>query len=323
MSDKEAKAILLDTSYLRETGFKHPDLRKLLRYAKENVVKIFVPFIVWEECRTQLSEKAIVKAGVLRQQFEELGGYISNTFALGGLSQPSLQLWSDDEINSYSRQAMAAFADENKVQIIPIAPDHADRAWRRYFDTGIPFNAAEERKNRRKDIPDAWILETAIDLKAKHSELVALCSDRRLSDALESIGVRVFKDTQVILNDIEQAQMETKGLQQQPPGEVLSTPTTDQNRLKTVLTEAQQEFQNLDCKVLGYVAYLGSPTKNELFTLLSQAGVRIEVAQNIAQRLALAGIIKDTGNHYLSDKNEASEIAAALVEPEIIKALQG
>ena len=73
--------------------------------------------------------------------------------------------------------------------------------------------------------------------------------------------------------------------------------------------------------MLGYIAYLGSATKEQLFNLLSQSGMSAEVAKNVAERLRIAALIRDTGNHYLPNDMAASELAASAVEPEIIELL--
>jgi hypothetical protein len=51
-------------------------------------------------------------------------------------------------------------------------------------------------------------------------------------------------------------------------------------------------------------------------------GVSLENARNAAERLALGNAIRDTGNHYLPVDKKAGEIAAQLVEAEIIKLLE-
>jgi hypothetical protein len=91
--------------------------------------------------------------------------------------------------------------------------------------------------------------------------------------------------------------------------------------LSALLAQAQKPFENLDRKVLGYVAYLGSASKEQLFNLLSQSGVSIEVAKNVAERLIISGLIRDTGNHYLPGDPGTAELAAGATEPEIIELL--
>jgi hypothetical protein len=92
--------------------------------------------------------------------------------------------------------------------------------------------------------------------------------------------------------------------------------------LSALLASAQKPFEKLDAKVLGYIAYLGTPTKTELFNLLSLSSVPLDWAKNVAERLAIAGVIRDTGNHYLVKDRTVAELAAAAMEPEIIKLLK-
>ena len=242
------------------------------------------------------------------------------------LAPLTLSVWPDSEIDTKSKAAMARFAAENKIEIVAVASDHAERAWTRYFNVAPPFNPAEERKNRRKDIPDAWIFETAIDLRQEHAELFALCSDGKLSKAMASIGIKVFKETQQVLDLIDKppapepaAKAGEVAIATQAPAE--ATVEGAEGRLDAVLADAAERFKGLDTKILGYVGYLGSPSKDQLFGLLSQSGVSPDVAHNVAERLAIEGLIEDTGNHYLPTNREACTLAAPLVEFEIIKLL--
>jgi hypothetical protein len=100
-----------------------------------------------------------------------------------------------------------------------------------------------------------------------------------------------------------------------------SVATRAAQELSGMLIKAQKPFENLDRKLLGYVAYLGNAGKTQLFDLLSQSGISIELAKNVAERLTIAGLIRDTGNHYLPVDPHTAELAAAAVEPEIIELL--
>jgi hypothetical protein len=89
------------------------------------------------------------------------------------------------------------------------------------------------------------------------------------------------------------------------------------------LAEAQAAFKDLDLKILGYVSYLGTPGKEQLFRLLSQSqsGCPVDAARNVVERLVITGFVRDTGNHYLPADRRIGEIAAAAVEAEIIALL--
>jgi hypothetical protein len=327
MSDNKIKYLLIDTSYLKKAGFYHPDFQNLLRLSKDGELKIFIPHIVWEERRTQLLEEAYGNMRGLSKAFEKVTEQSARNIVFNGLTSPTLIIWTEAEVDASSKKAMMAFAAENKVEIVSIAPDHADRAWQRYFNVEPPFNPDQPREHRRKDIPDSWILETAIDLAKKHPDLFALCGDHNLSTALTSIRIRVFEDARQVLDEIEisptpELVERAKETQEAVPSQGKDMEAGKNNKLEEVLAGVQDRFKTLDAKILGYVSYLGSPSKDQLFGLLSREGVPAEIARNVAERLAIAGIITDTGNHYLSGNKEAGELAAALVEPDIIKLLE-
>lgn len=319
--------VFLDTSYLRDVGFANPDFRKLLEHSKKGKLKVFVSHIAWEEFRTQLLENANANVRKVQKEFDALKAILPSNFILSGLAVPALTLWNKAEIVAKSHDAMATFAKENKIEIVPLAPDHGLRAWERYFDVGVPFNPDEKRENRRKDIPDAWILEAAIDVNAKHPGLFALCPDGRLSDALKAVGVRVFRETQGVLDEIETALAPQPVVQVQDAKGIvapldIAVEVSVDPALAAALSMAQEQFKDIDGKVLGYVAYLDSPTKDQLLQLLARSGTVVDVARNVAERLAIAGLITDTGNHYLLANREAGNPAAKLVEAEIIKLLE-
>lgn len=225
---------------------------------------------------------------------------------------------------------MEDFATDNRIVIVPPAHDHADRAWERYFDVAPPFNrAVVEREKRRKDIPDSWIFEVAIDLYGKHPGLLALCLDGGLSDAMKSLGIQVYTEASQVIDEIDKPL--TAEVSPNPTTAQDGVPVSIQEKATAVITEteldfvlagAREPFKNLDTKVLGYVSYLGAPSKDQLFALLSKSGVSGEIAKNVTERLVIAGIIMDTGNHYLSRNKEASDLAATSVEPEIIQLLE-
>ncbi|MGE0094458.1 MAG: PIN domain-containing protein [Alphaproteobacteria bacterium] len=318
MADVKRPHLLIDTSYLRKVGFGHPDLQKLLRFSAEDRVGIFIPRIVWEERRTQLVEGLTAKAEEARRRIDDLRAPTLGGIPLQGLTAPIASIWTNDEIDAESRAAMEAFAIQSKIQVLEIAPDHADRAWKRYFEAAPPFNPGQSRENRRKDIPDSWILESAIDLLGQHGELYALCDDGGLGEALTKAGVRVFKDAQNIVDVIDNGVVAV---------DVVETPSPEPEELRTgegldaILMSAQERIKDLEIKVLGYVGYLGVLSKEQLLELLASGGVQAAHAQSIAGVLTMKGLIRNTGHHYIPENKEACAAAAILVEPELIKLL--
>lgn len=93
-----------------------------------------------------------------------------------------------------------------------------------------------------------------------------------------------------------------------PPGERLD-----------VVAPARDFFRSLEEKALGFISYLGRAGKQEVIGLLVQSGSAVDTARNVLERLALAGMIRDTGNNYLCVDGVHSQQAAELVEEEMIK----
>ena len=88
--------------------------------------------------------------------------------------------------------------------------------------------------------------------------------------------------------------------------------------LSRLLTNSREQFWAFETKVLGIVAFLNGGNKEDLYALLEKIGIDLTTAKNVCDRLALAGLIQDTGNNYLPVQGRVTEIAAELVEGEVI-----
>jgi hypothetical protein len=107
-----------------------------------------------------------------------------------------------------------------------------------------------------------------------------------------------------------------------PTGITTASERAAKSKVARVLGVSRLESEGLDAKLLGFVSYLGDPSKIQLFGLLAKSGVKEDLAKNIADKLVIADVIVDTGNHYLVKDKEAGDAAATLVESEIIKLLE-
>lgn len=315
--------LLIDTNMLVKAreDFKHPDFQKILLHSQNEKIKIYIPHIVWEERRTQLLEKLISNIRALNKIQKEF--LPSKGLLFQGIPPPVVNIINEQEARDLSITIMNDFADINKIQIISLGDDHAERAWSRYFEISAPFNAEQERKKRREDIPDSWILEAAIDLKAKHKEVVVLIEDGRLADALQTLDFVIAKTFQEALDLIDKCLEPAKPTlikEDILTGVEIAQKPTDE--LTALLQGSYKQFEGLDIKLLGYVAYLGGASKTAINDLLSSLGVSTQAITNIADKLVMSGMIKDTGNFYLLVNKEAGELAAREVEPEIIKLLE-
>jgi hypothetical protein len=315
------RIFFVDTSSLRHAGFRNPDFQKLLLRSKAKTLRIVVAEIAWEEWRTYMRDTECGKALAIRRQFDELKGSAPLNRILGRLPPPALALWNDEEIDVASKAAMAEHAADHGIEIIPIGPDHDERTWRRYFGVKVepPFNpTAKDREARRKDIPDSWIFEAAVDLIADGRELSALCRDDNLAAALLRIGVRVFREPREVIAELEREESPvTEEVAQVEP----ETSAQPGDPLATALSKALDGFRDHERKVFGFIAHFGGPAKEELWGLLSRAGMIPQVAKNAAERLTFAGVIQDTGNHYLAVDRQLAQLAIASVEEDIIRLL--
>ncbi len=86
-----------------------------------------------------------------------------------------------------------------------------------------------------------------------------------------------------------------------------------------IVGPARVFFRPLEQKALGFVSYLGRAGKQEAIDLLVQSGAAVDAARNVLERLALAGMIRDTGNNYLRIEGVHAQRAGELIEEEVIK----
>jgi hypothetical protein len=89
--------------------------------------------------------------------------------------------------------------------------------------------------------------------------------------------------------------------------------------LEDALHMLSDQFGPLEKMAFGFVSYLKRSGKRQIVDLLVQAGANADAARNVLERLALAGLIRDTGNNYLASDGRAAEKAAELMEPEMIR----
>ena len=312
MSDAKTPAVFVDTSSWRNAGFdKDPDFEKLLQRAREGNLRLVVSRIAWDEWCAHQRGSWRKQRDRVESRFNSLSGRFSGHPIAGLLPRPDLVIWDREDLDIAIDESMAEYVHTNKIEIHGFQADHAERVWSRYIELRPPFT---DKENRREHIPDCWILEAAIDLHATLEDpLIALCSDRDLCAALEGEGIRVFqKPSQVV-----------RGLNREPSipiREVVEAQARAQ--LDAELARAAEQLEGLGRRILGHVAYLDSPSKAQLTELWSYLDIAPSDAANVAGRLVAAGLLEDTGNHYLVPTPAIAEIAAQAVEGEIIEFLR-
>lgn len=101
--------------------------------------------------------------------------------------------------------------------------------------------------------------------------------------------------------------------------EVVPQPEVQPGELEALLTARTRHLILLDIKALGFVGFLDRAGKQQAINLLVQSGATEDAARNALERLALTGMIRDTGYNYLAVKSELLEKAVQQAEAEMIK----
>lgn len=290
--------LVIDTSMLRRLHFQHPDFARLLLQSQMGKLKIYIPRIALEEERTAQIAKHMKAVEEMRVAFDKLQRGMLGML-VRGLEEPHLELWDAEEVERNSKETFGQFVATNKIEVIEISMEQAARAWARYFNVAPPFNLNEKREDRRKDIPDSWILEAGLEVKPRRGRHCALVGDNKLADAFEKEAFKVYRDVQTLLDDIER---ET--------GVVPMRPSVDE-KLPVPLDQLRSPaFKDMDIIVLGLIEALNTPSKDVLFSALENAGLDRAIAEHEARTLVLSGRLTDTGTHLIPTSREQAQQAA-------------
>lgn len=292
--------VIIDTSVLTHAQFRTGRFERLLRRVKQGVIKLYIPEVVLEERRTQLLFDYNKYADEARAALMKMGRSPLNML-LEGLPLPeAVDLPSREEVNRNSHAVFLKYLTDNRVEVLPFSADHAARAMQRYMHGMPPFKPAEDREPERKHIPDSWILEAALDIKARPGRHCMLVKDERFSWALQELGFEVFKEVDALDAHIEAATAVVPIL----GGEVVETrePTPDVRTgaalspLEKLRTEA---FKDLDVIVIGMNEALRNPDRESLFATLENLGIDRAKAELMARTLEMSGALTNTGNRLI------------------------
>jgi hypothetical protein len=291
--------LVIDTSMLRRLPFQHLDFERLLLQSQMGKLKIYIPRIVLEEERTAQLEKHLRAIVDIKTRYEKLLRGMQGLL-VQGLAEAHIELWSAEDVDRNSKETFSHFVNLNKIEVIEISEEHAAKSWDRYFNVEAPFNPQEEREARRKDIPDSWILEAGIEVKARNGQHCALVGDNKLTKAFEKEGFRVYQDVQALLDDIELAT--ALAPIQRPMVEEAPVPL-DQLR--------SPEFKDLDVIILGLIETLDTPPKEALFSALESVGFKRDICEHEARTLVLSGRLKDADTHFIPTSRALARQAAS------------
>ena len=303
--------IVFDTSLLRQTPFGHPHFARILRRVQQGLAKVYIPLIALEDRRTQLVDDYEQVVAALTATAGELKrGQLG--MILESLPELDLALPTREEVDRNSTIVLGKYLTANKIEVLPYTFEHATNVWTRYFGIMLPFKRTEKRVNRRKDIPDAWILEAALDIKKKPGRHCVLIRDGKLEAALKEAGIEVWNDIEKLDAEIDAA---TAVVPIRPAALPVAAVPLDQLRSK--------EFENVDRILLGMNEAWGTPDKGTLFSKLEDLGVRRAIAEHEAKTLELSGALTDTGSHLIPTNRDTARDAEKdpVVQALLLKAL--
>jgi len=303
--------VYFDTSLLHSTPFGHPHFVRLLHRVQQGVARLYVPLIALEERRTQLLDDFDQHVASAASKLNELKrGQLG--MILGTLPKIELTVPTRDEADRESIIVIRRYLAEHKIDVLPYTAEHAEKVWERYFDIQPPFNPNEKRENRRKDIPDAWILEAVLGNLEKPGRHCVLTKDNRLQKTIEEAGAEVWNDFDALDAAIEAA---TAVVPLRPAAPTVAAVPLHQLRSK--------EFEHVDRILLGMIETWGTPSKEKLFLQLETLGIRRAVAEAEAKILEVSGMLTDTGSHLIPTNRETALLASKdpLVQALMLRAL--
>jgi rRNA-processing protein FCF1 len=316
--------VIVDTNVLRPAHFGSSLFDKLLRRVDQGVMKLYIPEVVLEERRTQLlfeyNELAEQARGALLKMARS-----PLDILLQGIHVPtSMDLPTRDEVDRNSRAVFRKYLEDKKVEVLPFTYDHARQAFERYMHGKPPFLPAKERETERKHIPDSWIFEAALEIKARPGRHCVLVKDQRFKAALQEAGFEIFSEIGSLDLAIEEA---TAVVPIRPAGGEVGAEAIaaadervpQPSELERLRAEA---FRDLDVIVLGMNEALKNPEKEKLFAILAGLDVDRGKAELMASTLVASEVLREIGNRLLpTDVKLAERMATEPIVRELLMKL--
>ena len=261
------------------------------------------------------------------------------------------QIFPDREkIISSSISSINTYTQEYSINIFYPSEDHIKKTWHAYFNGGAPFKGEKKNddssQNRRKDIPDAWIYQAALDVKDKYgrnsdcvlvyngtSKEGAQGKDGNLHNSLNQIGYRSL-DIDTLLKELETTTAKNPDastsetcrahvLTQEALHNVSDMPITPDNLEAILATARTPQQREIYLRLMGYAHWLQGPGKQDIYDVLSRRGYDTELINASIVLLSRDPLqpIKDIGKYVLPfDKVTCSKAADAIM-PEILELL--
>lgn len=195
--------VVLDTNIFRSDTFRRSQEFKTLGHlCTAGKVEIVLPEIVRREFETQLHTDGADALAKFKKAASELLERTVPAEIKAAIDDLVKNLEAKkEEVAQAPTASFDEWTKEHGVKDLPLSGDHALAAMDAYFTAGKPFKAAKDRK----DLPDAMIYQSLLQLAAEGS-LVLVCTDGRLKEACSSVdGVTVYQNLkELISSDVVQ-----------------------------------------------------------------------------------------------------------------------
>jgi len=313
MCNLKKTVIFVDTSFLKSVSWmQDSDWQRLLKIAQERKIAIHISKVAFGEYCSYKQDVIIDEISRVKSTINDFINKWKKSIITQGIDLPPLAVDNLPEDKLIQENADKIVKEQLSQFIIePISKDDADNVFDKYFAWKAPFHNGignrldgNSRKNRKEQIPDAFIIEVALNLKKQSHAVLCLTKDGNMQETLRRHDLKFFESAADIINILESS---------------AASKAPVLLNLDNTLKQKNEDQDELKIKILGYVKSFDSISKEDLSNLLTQKGYPIDRIENITQSLVLDGFLKDTGHHLLPVQDEICNEAKNRIIPEILE----
>ena len=223
MTLNDKPIIYVDTTCLRGLSFHDPDWQVLLEASKQRTLRIAISEVAFQERCSQWRDELKAKANIVKDAIDKLTAAWNNSpitrnssindnpYLIAEIKIFDFEKYIEDQVIDYANN----FIKEYDIEIRKIQEHHTEEVLRKYFCWEEPFDSPTKdrdtrdiREKRKKNIPDAWIIEEAIDLKASGRAIYVLCKDKKMIETFIKKDIQVFETAEGISAKLNRKQQE-------------------------------------------------------------------------------------------------------------------
>lgn len=337
--------VFLDTGFFKKYKEKSPVYSELFKFAKGGGLTFCTAelcLLEWSSQKTEHTWKVVepLYSATDHRRNNENCSFTKKLVPEGLLPD---QLRDYKALRQLAFDVAIDFAESNNIKYEKSTGVHLKRVWDAYFDGEDPFSKKDKKLDRKKDIPDAWILEASKDVfqanEYRHLEhKYAISTDKNMVECLERVGYTVIylqvpNQTESLNDFIEKMRQEEVGVTNEPDETETSTiqikgsvAQESESPLDAVLAKTfNDEMKDILLRIIGYIPSLAPIAHDEIIRIVSEKGYDYDLTKSCAIMVSqpTVGILKSTGTHYIVGNQEVCEAAALRVLDEIIAFLNG